>query len=241
MQNTLATVPRRPVSQIPHRAEFGISCNDASVLTAVKEAFDVGGKFAVKAIIAGQLLLEKQASLKHGEWGPWIAKNLPAKSQDTITRWMAAAERVSKALSLHSVIDIQAETISSVLTLPEAELSERGREARQLFLDFTADKTISDCLRDVADGSSPDHRISRAANGKGDDALNRSKNCDRKDFPKFIQDNLKCVTAHLKHWKIFTPAQIEQTETHFKRSLDKIPTPLLDVLKKEITEELKRR
>jgi hypothetical protein len=238
-------VKYHPKNQISHDAKFEIS--DKQIHCAYNEALAAGGQFAVKAIICGQMLSEKKAFVGHGNWGKWLEQNFQEKHRATVCRWMNAADRVTQALGINEgqwqigegqVIDVESQTLSSILTLPEAELDTNAQKARQLFLDFTSDKTIADCLRDVADGTSPDHRIARAANGKNKGG---HKGEDRKAWDEFTQKRLSQVNEHLSHWESYSAGQKDKVLGYFETAVSKWPAPLLEHLREQIKEELKSR
>lgn len=210
----------------------------ASNIEIIRAAIDdamLAAETAVnKAIHVGQLLIEIKPSIGHGNFQEFIAENFPRISQDTANRWMKAAANVVAQVELPAT-DIP---VSRLLSAPAADLSPADREAQQLLFDFTANKTIKECLAAVVvDGDEP-HRITRAANGK---KLGGSKGEDRKDFPKFIGEKLSDVAAHLKSWPSYTAGQTEDTLAKFKSFLGKCPTPLLSHLKAQIDKELKTR
>lgn len=226
-----ATLSRKP--------KAGVQAIDPDVEViqlAIDDALDIAELAVNKAIRVGQLLIEKKPALGHGNFQAYIEANFRRISYATAHRWMQAAERTVAAIELDATtLDVP---VSLLLSAPASELSEPAREAQQLLLDFTKDKTIKDCLAAVVvDGDEP-HRITRAANGK---KLGGSKGEDRKDFPKFIGEKLSDVAAHLKSWPSYTAAQCEDTQAKFKSFLGKCPTPLLSHLKALIDKELKTR
>lgn len=207
------------------------------ILAEYREAMRLAKVAVERAIYVGQLLNEQKALVGHGHWLPWLAANCPEISQDTARRWMDAAEAVlTKALKLPPVIE--ALPLSQVISTPEEELPEAAREARQLVFDFTAGKTIKECLAAVVVEGDEPHRITRAHNGR---TQGGSRGEDRKDWPKFVGLHLSDISAHLDHWKQFTGAQVETVEAKFKAAVGKWPSPLLESLKRAIAEELKTR
>ena len=96
------------------------------------------------------------------------------------------------------------EVISSILTTSDDELSTEDRKYKQAWLDFTADKTIKQCLDGVCVEGDDAHRVDRAVNGKTKGGAGQT---DRKDFPLFIAVKLKDIAAHLNHFKSMTPGQ----------------------------------
>jgi hypothetical protein len=248
-------------NQLQEAPKFAHIVTDEMALMAYKNAIAAGCDYAQKALICGQILIEMRSEMtpfSHDEkTGKFAAKKdgfvkrleelFGEKSVATLYRWIGAAERVNKALGLSEgqwalgngeVIDIDAQPMSAILTLPEAELAEPARKARQMFFDFTADKTIADCLRDVADGTSPDHRIARAANGK---TKGGTRGEDRKAWDEFIRRKLRNIDEHVSHYEKFSGKQIENLEKDLKISVSKWPTAVLDYLGDEIKEELKKR
>lgn len=209
----------------------------AKISAAIDEAMATAEMAVNQAIRVGHLLLEAKANpeIDHGDWQQWIETNFPKISYRTAARWMQAAGNVVKQIDLGACSVPASQLLSCAAEdLPD----DAAREAQQLLFDFTKDKTIKDCLAAVVvDGDEP-HRITRAANGK---KLGGTKGEDRKDFPKFIGEKLSDVSAHLKTFKTYTPAQVADTLAKFDSAVGKWPTPLLTHLKQRINEELKTR
>lgn len=212
---------------------------DAEIRNACLDTMEEATRVSLKAVICGQLLNEKQQLLAHkgdGTFQAWLLKNIPEVPKSTAYRWMAAARTVFAALSDQMpVIDI---SVSQLLTLPDGQLSEPQREAKQLYFDFTKDKTIADCIRGAAlEGDEP-HRITRAHNGK---TKGGSKGENRKDFPKFIANKLSDVSTHLESWDSMTATQRGLVQDHFERALGEWPKALLEVLRDQLKKELQKR
>ena len=110
---------------------------------------------------------------------------------------MRAAAQVAMSLPQSSAIDIEATPISEILSRPVEELTEAAREWRQAWFDFTADKTIKQCLEGVIVEGDEGHRVDRAINGK----LHGGAGGDRKDFPLFVARKFRDVGTHLSHWE----------------------------------------
>jgi hypothetical protein len=156
-----------------------------------------------KAISAGQLLNDFKDTIPHGTFMEWRQKYLPEISNDTAERWMRAASNVIKALPpVPDAIDVEV-SISQILTLPEAELSETQREWKQQWFDFTENKTIKECLAGVFVDGDAASRVDRAINGK----TKGGAGGDRKDFPLFVAVKLKDMGAHFAHWRGMTETQ----------------------------------
>ena len=151
-------------------------------------------------IAAGQLLNEAQESLEHGEFKPFIEKYLPEISYDTANRWARAAANIVKALP-PPTIDL---AVSDILITPEQDLPPEARKYKQSWFDFTADKTINQCLNDVCVEGDKGHRVDRAINGK---LKGGTRGEDRKDFPFFIGVKFMDLANHFSHWKKFNPTQ----------------------------------
>lgn len=204
---------------------------------AILKAKDHAEKSVRLALYAGAVMNEAKALLPHGDFEKWIEETFPEVSYDTKLRWRKSAANVIEASGI----------ALKQLTCPASELfaphaspgaSADTHEARQLLFDFTADKTIKECLAAVVVDGDDAHRITRAHNGR---MTGGHKGEDRKNWPQFIGTHLSDITAHLKFWKSFTGAMIETVEAKFKAALAKWPTPLLEAIKKLITEELKTR
>ena len=198
---------------------------------------DMAEQTVARAIRVGHLLIETKPLLGHGNFQEWIEEEFPRLPYRTAARWMQAAERMLAATGIQP--HLLCAPMSELLA-PDAPAGANAEslEARQMIFDFMRDKTIKDCLAAVVvDGDEP-HRITRAANGR---KLGGSRGEDRKDWPKYIGIHLKDITAHLKSYKSFTPAQVESVIQKFGVFFSKCPDLLLGELKKQITEELKSR
>lgn len=233
-----------------------IAPKEQQVIAACREAAQQGQDYALKALIAGQLLIEHRASLCHdgkpspngrnqhseGEaFGAWIEKQGIAAR--TAYRWMDAAERVSRAqlgIALHkpfsSVIEIEgggAMALSQALTLPEAKLPEAALEYRQGVLDFMADHTLGEAARAVFDGESDGKRITLAAGGK----KKGGQGGDRKAFDEFAKTKLKHLTTFLN--QKLTVNQKAQIVAAFDRSLEQWPRWMIEALAEKCRTETK--
>lgn len=211
----------------------------AAIRAAIADAFAAADLAVNKAIVVGHMLIEEKARQLaadgRGNFQKWIEENLPI-NYDRANHWMNVASACLKGAGLDSAA--LPDSPERLLNAPESELSEAGLEARQLLLDFTKDKTMADCLRAVTVEGDAAHRITRAHNGKSKGGHDGG---DRKDFPKFIGVHLSDITAHLKFYKSFTGVMVETIESKFKAAIAKWPSPLLEAIKKLITEELKTR
>lgn len=220
----------------------------AVLRVAIKAARESVDEARQKCLIAGHLLNETKNLLPHGEFSDWIATNLPEISHVTAWTWMRAAANVAKALKFPDAIEIEAEVIpiSKLLSAPESELSAAALEYRQQWFDFTADKTIKDCINSVVIDGDPAHRIDRAVNGK---LKGGTRGEDRKDWPTYIARHLSDITALLgcneknreKRWSTMTAGQREAIQDALSTALAKWPTPVLEHLVKQSRDQLKLR
>lgn len=192
-----------------------------------------------KATICGLLLVEAKSIIGHGSFMQWVKIHLPEINHRTAHRWMEAAERTIEATKLPLSFESSGKTIPLSLAIsgPEKQLTKEAKEARQLFLDFITDKTLKALMGVVVDGDDA-HRITRAHNGRSEGG---SRGENRKDWASFIGRKLSDITTHLSHWKSYSAGQVETTETRFKQFFSKVPTPLLEAIKKQINDELKQR
>ncbi len=218
------------------KAKSELSAAECVIRAAIHDAMQHAETAVQKAIHVGFLLLEAKPLVGHTNFQAWISKSFPEISYPTANRWMNAAQCTLTAAGVQP--HLLSMPVSEVFSTASKDLPQPAQEAQQLLLDFTLGKTIKECMAGViVDGDEP-HRITRAANGKKHGGTAGE---DRKDYPKFIGQKLSDVSAHLKNWQHFTGAQILTTEDKFKSALAKWPTPILNTLKKLITEELKTR
>lgn len=202
------------------------------IRAAVQDALACAESAVMKAIHAGQMLIEIKASLERGQWLTWLTANCPELSEDRAQRWMLAATKT--ALSAGIQTNSFSLPWSQVLALPAAELPEAERKAQQLFLDFTQNKTLKDCMAGVmVEGDEP-HRITRAANGK---LLGGSHGEDRKDWPKFVGEKLSDVTSHLGHK--LSAAQRTAVGASFDAAMRRWPRWLVELVGEYARREMK--
>jgi hypothetical protein len=195
----------------------------SEVRSAVLEALSLASAAVGKALAAGQMLAEVKAGLPHGQWLPWLARHLPELSEDTAERWIKAVTNAAVGAGIQTAT--LSLPFSQVLALAPADLPLEEREAQQLFLDFTANKTLKECMAGViVEGDEP-HRITRAANGK---RLGGSNGEDRKDWPEFIGRKLEHITSHLGHQ--MTPGQAHAIGAKFDAALRQWPRWLNELL-----------
>lgn len=208
----------------------------ALIREAIDDALQTAETAVQKAIRVGHLLIENKPLLGHGNFQEWIETEFPKLPYRRAARWMQAAERTVAAVGIET--KLLSMPLSQVMTMQAGDLCGQDRAAQQLLFDFTRDKTIKECLAAVVVDGEEAHRITRAANGK---KLGGHKGEDRKNWPQFIGAHLSDISAHLKPWKKFTPAQAETTFAKFDSAITKWPTALLTHLKDRINTELKTR
>jgi hypothetical protein len=130
-----------------------------------REATEACEDASQKCLRAGQALLELKATFGHGDFMEVAAREIPNVTHRTLTTWMRAAENITRALGpVDGAIEI--ESFSEILSTPDDELPQHAREWKQQWLDFTADKTIKECLNGVLVEGDEAHRVDRAINGK---------------------------------------------------------------------------
>lgn len=142
----------------------------------------------------------------------FLARIVPEIHVDTARRWMRAAGNVARALPpAPGAIDVEAEVVapSEILVTPDDELGEEAREWKQGWLDFTADKTIRECLEGVFVDGDDEHRVDRAINGK----MKGGAGGDRKDFPFYVARHLADMGQHLSHWDGMSEVQRNEART----------------------------
>lgn len=195
-----------------------IAPKESAVIEACRQAVNAQQNYALKALIAGQMLAEHRAAMmtshdgkswndrtkeEADQFGKWLKKNNLAST--TAYRWMEVAERVAKlqlGLSVHELLPpaIEVEgvvvTYSDALTLPEKQLSAAALKFRQGIFDFMADKTLTEALTASVDGESEPKRITLAAGGK---SKGGTRGEDRKAFDKFTANKLKHLTTFFGH------------------------------------------
>lgn len=204
---------------------FGNSCRTVArsdtdtVRELVNAALKAAGEASQKCLAAGQALNEMRERLaqprvngRFEETGgngfeDWIRQNIPDVGLTTARTWMRAAANVVKALppapAAGDIIDVEAISVSSILSTPSDELPEEARAWRQTWLDFTSHKTIKECLAGVFIDGDADHRVDRAINGK----MKGGAGGDRKDFPLFVARKLRDAGVHMGHWEGMSAAQ----------------------------------
>lgn len=183
-----------------------------TIRSAVHDALTAVENARQKCLLAGAMLNDVQASLPHGKFECWVKNNLPEITDRTARFWARAAANVVKVLPPiphDDSIEVEA-TVSAILSTPEAELSDPAREWRQQWLDFTADKTIKECLDGVFVDGDPAHRVDRAVNGRVKGGSGNAMAPLRKEFPMFVATKLKETGGHLSHWE--TMSELQRTD-----------------------------
>jgi len=188
-----------------------------------------------KCLVVGQMLWDVRRRIPHGEFQDYIERNFHKLEYRTAKRWIDAAEQIVKFLPPPVALDID---VSVLLTTDSTKLSKENQKYKQMLLDLNANTTLKDAANGVFNEGDEAHRITRAVNGK---TKGGAGNVDRKDFPTFIGKKLSDLTTHLHGYQKFTAPQLERTELLFKQNLAKWPSPVLEMLAKQLREELKTR
>jgi hypothetical protein len=220
-------------NQIGHSGQFDWKAAIRDVNAQIKRTLEARDTAVNEALICGQMLLEVKSRLGHMKFMPWVEENCKTISHRTATRWMDAAERVFKALGLPTSIPVKGEErmpLSAILSArSEVDLPKGAVEARQLLFDFTAGKTMKECLAGVAVEGDEPHRITRAHNGATKGGHNGE---DRKAYEKFIKKGLRVLTTHFAAHKNFTPSQWDAVEIEVKRFCESAPEVVVSMFRK---------
>lgn len=171
----------------------------AAIRQAVQDAQASFENAKQHCLRAGQMLNDVQCALPHGEFDIWVEQNLPELAPRTARRWAAAAANITRHLPPPDIeVDGAVLTVSQIMD-GTADLPAEAAAYRQAWLDFTADKTISECLAGVFVDGDPDHRLTRAINGKTLGGQPKGAP-DRKDYALFASVKMLALRAHLDDW-----------------------------------------
>lgn len=132
---TLEVLPRESMAVLPKK-------DDQNILDhyhAAERAMEAVRTAARAIAISGALLLEKKASLEHGEWMPWLEAN--GISKDSAARHMNVARAVIATLEISHGAKFANLTFAETLILPEPHLPPLALKARQMFEDTVGDKS----------------------------------------------------------------------------------------------------
>lgn len=91
-----------------------------------KLALDKAGDALREVLLQGADLLKAKATLRHGQWLPWLAKNCPAVSDRTANAYMRLASNPQRAADF-----IAAGSIRQALALLEERADGEKKETRQ--------------------------------------------------------------------------------------------------------------
>ena len=222
---------------------------NTTLRTAVLAALNSVETAKQLCMMAGQMLLDEKAKCQHGDFKAHIAKLIPEISYETANMWMRAAANIAKALPPMTV-DVEA---SVILQTPDDKLTPEQLEYKQAWFDFTADKTIKECLNSVTVYGDDAHRVDRAVNGKTKGGKGSEKAADRKAFEKFTATKLGHITTFLTiqkkalgtgkkkivGWRELSPVQRTQIGAAFTHFLMTAPDWLLDIMADQIKTETK--
>lgn len=106
---------------------------------AAEQALEAVQKAARTIAISGTLLLEKKATLQHGEWLPWLAEHGIHERQ--ARRHMDLARGTMGRLEIGHDVRFAGLTFGQCLTLPETELPPLAQKARDEFEKLVMGKT----------------------------------------------------------------------------------------------------
>lgn len=228
----------------------GAPAETGKLRTVVLSAMSAVENAKQLCMLAGQMLLDEKEKMEHGEFQAYIAKSIPEISYETAKVWMRAATNILKALPPLTV-DVEAVTVSEVLAKEDSELSPDQRKYKQAWLDFTADKTIKECLNSVTVYGDDAHRVDRAVNGKTKGGKGSAAAADRKAFEKFIALKLAHITTFLTvqksvagrrrvmGWRQLPPAQDAAVKAAFSQFWKTAPRDVLELSMDVINQELK--
>lgn len=190
--------------------------NTQRIRTVVQEAIDAVEHATQKCLTAGQLLNDYKEKVGFGSFMEWRREAFPKISDDRFERWMRAAANVARALPAPA-IDVTSEVIplSEIISTPDDELPAAALQWKQQWFEFTADKTIKECMEGVCVEGDEAHRADRAINGK----TKGGAGGDRKDFPLFVAVKLKDMGAHFSHWEAMTQAQKAEVITNLSAAI----------------------
>ena len=237
----------KTVSLQKFAANFAATPN-STLRTAIVAALSSVENAKQLCMMAGQMLLDEKATMEHGDFQAHIAKLVPEVSYETCRVWMRAAANIVKALP---TVDVETVSISQILSTPDADLPAEALRYKQAWLDFTADKSIRQCLDSVTVYGDAAHRVDRAVNGKTKGGKGSENAPDRKAFEKFTATKLGHITTFLTvqkksaasgkkqiiGWRQLSPVQQNAIGAAFTQSLEKWPTWLLEILADKIKTE----
>ena len=224
-----------------HDAILDVGAVIKSLREAVLKALTSTNLAVRDCLAAGQALNEARDAFRRrrgegGEFAEWddgsgwqefVEKNIPEVHYTTAWRWMAAAANVFTVVEDKTyeigdspgdrVIDVEGIPVSEMLNTPDDELPKGAREWKQAWFDFTANKTIKQCLAGVFvdgdDESRSKHVFSgltaRGAGGGG----------DRKDFAKFTLKKLAHLSTFFGGWEGMPERQRTEIKDEFAAAI----------------------
>lgn len=217
-------------SPIGHCGQLDVVSVGNAVRQAVLEAIQATNNAVQKCLAAGQAMNEArevicQPRSHSGHFGSagddgfmeWLARAVPEIPDRTARRWMRAAANVCRAIADRQSPDSQVIEVSAVLAAAEGELTAGQREWRQAWFDFTADKTIKECLAGVFVEGDEEHRVDRAMNGKF--ARGAGGSGDRKDFADFSLRKLRHLNTFFGSWQSMTERQRTEIKDEFAAAI----------------------
>lgn len=165
----------------------------ATIREIVKEVLVSIEESRQKCFILGQMLCEAKAVLVHGEFQEWVKTNFPEICYETANRYAKAAQNIFQALPAPAV-EMQ---ISQVLTLPDESLTAAEQKFKQLWFDFTKDKSVGAAMKGSFLDNDPAIGLLRGTNGRLMGGKGGKHAPDRKSFEKFVATKLGHITTFL--------------------------------------------
>jgi hypothetical protein len=205
-----------------------------AIRTAIQDALAAADAAVHKAVAAGSMLNDARPHVGHGNWMAWVAESFPEISHDTAERWMAHAKRITGFVLRDHRPSVP---VSQLLNGDGDELNEADTEARQLLLDFMANKTIKEALA-AAVTEGDDARAARAVAGK---STGGTRGENRKDFPRFAARHLSDLTYHLAPFEKFGDDEVEIVARAMREQVARWPRPALELFAEAAKSDLKRR
>lgn len=224
-----------------HDAILDVGAVIKSLREAVLKALTSTNLAVRDCLAAGQALNEARDAFRRrrgegGEFAEWddgsgwqefVEKNIPEVHYTTAWRWMAAAANVFTVVEDKTyeigdspgdrVIDVEGIPVSEMLNTPDDELPEGAREWKQAWFDFTANKTIKQCLAGVFVDGDGDARASHVFSGLTSPRAGGGG--DRKDFADFTLRKLKHISTFFGSWEGMPERQRTEIKDEFTAAI----------------------
>ncbi len=225
------------------------------VKNAVETAKKAGIHYTIRALIAGQTLLEYRAAVNYKSHGGTVKVNKNKSSSEvkrgfddvleslsiartTGYRWMEAAQRVAGAVWPHRPPALQDNglvqiggslvRISALIDPASDSASEAEADERDRYFALIADKTLKDCLRGIIIDGNDAHAFTRAHNGQRANGAGFNGK-SRKDFATFMAGHAKLLFGHASHWENMPQPDRTRALAGMMAHAEKAPFEFLDV------------